>query len=306
VSSWPRSVWHFLRRTAEAADESNVPFLASALSFDGLLAAIPFVLLVLVGFTLLVQARVDVGPIDPESLFHGFFPRHNTFPGSDPLEPIERLLGGIVRNREGLTLVAFPTFLWFSSRLFGSMRNALNLVYDVGAEPTPSYGIVMAYVRNKVRDMLVALVVVSLFLLNTVLSAGLALLRGRGESLGPPWSFFVSQLGGLLTEAFAFLFSVSLFFVVYRFASTRRLSSGSLLRASVFAALGFELAKRLFGLYLARAVMPGNGFAGAEVGAVLLFVLWAYYMAMVFLLGGVVAERWEARRLQARQRALLA
>jgi membrane protein len=295
-----------VRRTAEAADESNVPFLASALSFDGLLAAIPFVLLVLVGFTVLVQVPGAVTEFDPEALFHRFLPAHDSTPGRDPLEPVEALLAAILKNRQGLTLVAGPTFLWFSSRLFGSMRNALNLVYDVGAEPTPAYGIIASYLRNKLRDMLVALVVVSLFLANTLFSAGIALLRARGESLALPWSFFVGEVGRALTEALALLFSISLFFVVYRFASTRRLSVSSLLIASAFAALGFELAKRLFGLYLARAVLPGSGFAGAQVGAILLFVLWTYYMAVVFLLGGVVAERWEAKRLQERQRALLA
>jgi hypothetical protein len=39
----------------------------------------------------------------------------------------------------------------------------------------------------------------------------------------------------------------------------------------------------------------------AQLGAVVLFVIWVHFMALVFLLGGVVAERWEARRLQTRQ-----
>jgi uncharacterized BrkB/YihY/UPF0761 family membrane protein len=38
---------------------------------------------------------------------------------------------------------------------------------------------------------------------------------------------------------------------------------------------------------------------------VVLFVLWVYYTAIVFLLGGVVAETWELRKMLRRQRAIL-
>jgi uncharacterized BrkB/YihY/UPF0761 family membrane protein len=43
----------------------------------------------------------------------------------------------------------------------------------------------------------------------------------------------------------------------------------------------------------------------ANIGAGVLFVLWVYYTALVFLLGGVVAETWELRRMQQRQRTIL-
>lgn len=283
-----------------------MPFLASALSFDALLAMVPFVLLVLVGFTLLVHLPGSNGVLDPESLFHAFLPRHNLTPGQDPLEPVEKLLASILRHREGLSLVAGPSFLWFSSRLFASMRNSLSLVYDTQAEPTRQRNIISAFVRNKARDLSVALVVVVLLLANTLLSAGIAVLRSRGETLGPPWSFLVGQAGRALTTGLTLAFSVSLFYVVYRFAATRRLSDRALMVGSIFSALGFELAKRLFGLYIARSIISTSRWTGAQFAALIVFVLWLYYMSMVFLIGGVIAERVEARRMQRRQRALLA
>jgi uncharacterized BrkB/YihY/UPF0761 family membrane protein len=36
-----------------------------------------------------------------------------------------------------------------------------------------------------------------------------------------------------------------------------------------------------------------------------LFVLWAYYTALVFLVGAVVAQTWNLREMQRRQRAEL-
>ena len=272
------------------------------MSFDALLAAVPLLLLMLIIFTYLVQGYAPEGTaLDPEALFHRFLPPHNSQPGFDPFGPVERLLGAVFRNRGNLSLLAVPTFLWFSTRLFGSMRNSLNFVYDVASRPTESHGIVGNYLRSKARDASLAMVIVVLSLANTVLSAGLSLLRARSEAAAVGHELLVGALGQAITEGFAFLFSIALFLLVYRFASPRRLSFPSVLIASVFAAVGFEIAKRLYGIYLTRTVLPTSAVGSAQLGAVVLFVIWVHYMALVFLLGGVVAERWEARRLQTRQ-----
>ncbi|MGE5927408.1 MAG: YhjD/YihY/BrkB family envelope integrity protein, partial [Gemmatimonadota bacterium] len=70
-------------------------------------------------------------------------------------------------------------------------------------------------------------------------------------------------------------------------------------------AIAFEIAKRLYGLYLTNFASVRGASGDATIGALVLFVLWLYYTALVFLLGGVVAETWELRRMQKRQRAIL-
>ena len=75
--------------------------------------------------------------------------------------------------------------------------------------------------------------------------------------------------------------------------------------ASTFTAVLFEIAKRLYGLYLANFASLEGPLGDANVGAAVLFVLWVFYTAIVFLLGAVVAETWELRAMQQRQRATL-
>ena len=128
----------------------------------------------------------------------------------------------------------------------------------------------------------------------------------RGSSrVIPQFAFFFSTLGRLMGELLAFGFSVSLFYVTYRYASARRLPWRTALLASVFTAVLFEVAKRLYGLYLASFASLEGASGDANIGAVVLFVLWIYYTAIVFLLGAVFAETWELRRMQQRQRATL-
>jgi membrane protein len=269
---------------------------------------VPFVLLLLIGLSHLAQALqggVDISHTDPTLLFHRFLPAHVDTAGQDPFDMFEGLLTRITRNRGGISLVAAPAFIWFSTRLFAGLRTSLNWVYDVAARPAPRRHFVLVYIRGKLHDVLMVLGTLLLFLLNTVMTAGLALLQARGSSVIPELRFFVSTLGRLLGELLAFSFLISLFYLVYRYASDRRLPWKTALMASCFAALAFELAKRLYGLYLANVATVGGASGDANVGAAVLFVLWVYYTGLVFLLGGVVAETWELRTIQTRQRAIL-
>ena len=47
VEGWHQSAWGVIKRTLELAYEDNIPFLASALSFDVILTSIPFLVLLL-------------------------------------------------------------------------------------------------------------------------------------------------------------------------------------------------------------------------------------------------------------------
>ena len=137
---WHRSPAGFLRRTLQAADENNIPFLASALTFDALLAAVPFVLLLLIGLTHLAQATagrhrpVDaVGPVPP------LLPAaHLDARPRSVRRWSRRLLVRISENRGQISLYAVPAFVWFSTRLFAGIRTSLNDIYDVSARPGPA------------------------------------------------------------------------------------------------------------------------------------------------------------------------
>jgi membrane protein len=259
----------------------------------------------LIGLTHLAQAVTQGPEVDTLYLFHRFLPPHSGLPDNDPFGVIERLLTGITENRGKLSIYAAPAFLWFSTRLFAGIRTSLNDIYDVSLRPPRPQPIILVYLLAKLRDSIMVVGTVFLFLANTLLTTGLAVLQARGAASVPQLAFFVSTLGRLLGEFLAFAFSVSLFYVTYRHASVRRLPWKTALLASIFTAVLFEIAKRLYGLYLANFTSFEAQGGDANLGAAVLFILWVYYTAIVFLLGAVVAETWELRKMQQRQRAIL-
>ncbi len=249
----------------------------------------------------MLEALVGAGPMNPEALLERYLPPHVLPDGSDPFEAIEIVLGRAMSVAGSLSLVAIPAFLWFATRLFAGVRTSLNAIFDVSIRPRRGHFLVL-YLRNKLRDLGMVLMTLALFLVNTTLTVGLtwvqAYSKGRfGEGLFSP----LLQLSG---ELLAFLFLIGLFFFLYRHASTRRVPWQGALLASAVMAAAFELAKRLYGLYLQEAARFGAAGVDATAGALILFVVWVYYSALVFLLGGVVVETWELRRLQRIQRSV--
>ena len=83
---------------------------------------------------------------------------------------------------------------------------------------------------------------------------------------------------------------------LYRYASPKRLPWSGALLASAVAAVGFEIAKRLFGLYLRYLNYSGQYSIEANVGAALLIILWLWYMSLVFLIGAAAADVWDRSR----------
>lgn len=276
------------------ADRHNLPFLASALTFDALLAAIPFLLLVLVALTHVAHLSPRSSVQDLQQLFQRLVPP-SASQGAGPFVAVEKFLLGLTRARATVSLYAVPLFIWFATRLFASIRTSLTLVYDVPRRPTGQH-FVIGYLAGKLRDAMMVLLTVALVLVNAGLGGGLKVLGARGRELiagVPALGFFVSGLGALVTQVVAFGFSVLLFYVVYRHACPRRLPRLAALAGSLFTALLFEVAKRGFGWYLHHLAVVNRFSADANLGAVLLFVLWLYYTALVFLLGAVVAETWD-------------
>ena len=271
---WHRTVTGVIRRTLEAAYEDNIPFLAGALAFDILLTAIPFVGLVLAVVGYLAQYQLATHQLNIHELLQRVLPE-SSGGESGTFAFIERTLGDLVARRGRLTLFAAPLFLWFSTRMFGGLRAALNDVFDTEENrPWP---------LAKLLDLAMVFVAGALFLANA----------------------FASTAGGLTAQFVPLVCSTLLFFVIFKFLPSRRIYWRTSLVASAFCAVAFEIAKRLYALYVDRFVTFDRLASDANLIAFVLFVLWIYYTAYVFLLGGEVAETYDLMRMRRVQRVRL-
>jgi membrane protein len=282
--------WHdarnFVRRVWEGASEANIPFLASGLAFDLLLAAVPFVIVVLALIGYVLNANAAASRLDLTSYLRHLFPSYGPRLGAGPFEPVIGMATDIVRSRGKLSLVGLPLFIFFATRLFGSLRAALCEVFDT-QETRP-------LLKAKLSDAVLVLATGLLVVLNIALSEGIALAVRHLVFV----EYFAAQL-----VAFGFL--IMLFVMIFEYAPARRIRWDTALVAAVACAVGFDLAKELLSVYF-RAFVTADRFTGnATLGGIILLVGWVYYMTFVFLIGAQIAQVYELRRRQAAQRAVL-
>jgi membrane protein len=201
---------------------------------------------------------------------------------TDPFRQVERFLSGVRESRAQLSVFGFPLFLLFSTRFFSGTRTALNEVFDTHESRSwwkglgLDFGLVMAAL----------LVVVT----STALTVQLA---------GLPFS------GRLLSSVSTFALGVLLFCLIYKVSPTRHVRWDTAFVAAAVAALGFEVLKRMYVVYLVEFTTLDRLISNNNVIALVLLVVWMYFTACIFLLGAEVAETYDLCRRQSEQRAIL-
>jgi membrane protein len=218
----------------------------------------------------LVQYQIATHQVNIHDLLQRFLPGNTT-----AFDRIEDALGHLVAQRGRITLIGVPLFLWFSTRLFGGLRAALNEVFDTDERrPWPV---------AKALD------------LSMVLVTGVLLVANA----------YLTTVPGLGAHVEALALGTLLFFLIFKFLPSRQIYWRTGLVASLFCAVASEIVKRLFAFYVSRFATLNNLASDANLVGFLLFLLWIYYTAYVFLLGGEVAETYDLMRMRRLQRVQL-
>src|SRR5690349_9278453 len=122
----------YAKRVWDNSGEDNVLFLAGGIAFNIMLAAVPFVLLLVWGATYvfdafnssLNSAETVIAAIDR------LLPMHQETPDA----AIHTMLADLFKSRGSLGTFSAIGFIWFSTRLFGSLRTVLANIFDIESE----------------------------------------------------------------------------------------------------------------------------------------------------------------------------
>ena len=281
----------YLVRMWDNAYEDNVLFLASGIAFDVLLAAIPFVITLVSGVTFVLNLSPATSNAEITDIIDRMLPPHSDAVG----QPVHHIINDALKAHHGLGLWSALIFLLLSTRLFASLRTVLAEVFDIEA----TRGII----AGKLFDVKMTLLATVLFGANTILSAYLVIARSRGVEILVDIGLRRDVMGSLEYLAgrlVAFLFLTVMFFAIYRYLPARRVRWQTATVASLFTSVLFELAKQLFSLVVVH-LDTASVYTGA-LAAIVIVVVWVYYSAIVFILGGEVGQVFELRRTRRRQR----
>jgi membrane protein len=145
-----------------------------------------------------------------------------------------------------------------------------------------------------------------LIVLYAALSFYLAIYTRSGVQLLAELGIRAEAIGSLqywLGQLVAFTVIFLMFFALYKFLPLRRVRARAAVVAALFTTALFELARHVFAR-LIGSFHPGSLYTGT-IAALVIAVVWVYYSALIFILGGEVGQVYELRRTRRRQRAVL-
>ena len=281
----------YAKRVWDNSGEDNIFFLAGGIAFNLLLAAVPFVLLFAAALAYLLNQSADASSAEINEIVYRFLP---TSPSGEE-STLGRVLVDIVKSRQAIGIYSVIGFVWFSTRLFGSLRSVLGLIFDIDSD--------RGIIAGKLFDIQITVVSSLLLVAYTALNAYLALATTRGLVFLGEIGVRKDMMGTLeynIGQVVAFFFIALMFFALYKFLPNRRIRWQMALVGSLFTSLLLEIAKRGFGAYV-RSFNPGSLYSGT-LAALIIVVVWTYYAAIIFILGGEVAQVYELRRVRRLQR----
>ena len=97
-----------------------------------------------------------------------------------------------------------------------------------------------------------------------------------------------------LTLSFSLLLSMLMFYLGYRFVPVRHMRPGPALAGAIVATVLWELAKQLFRLYIRQFGLYDQIYGA--LGVLVAFVMFVYYSAIVFVVGGAYAASLDGAR----------
>lgn len=273
----PKYIWNILREAGRRFDRDYGPFLASGLAFDLMLCILPF-LLILISISGYLLESSEQTHQDILAFLERALPI--------TLTELQSSLQQFIKDRKIIGAVGLISLLLAASRVFGGIRAVLEITF-----------------RRKLKFNLIT---GKLFDIGMVVLAGLLLFLSLGISYVitdlqnwlAEWlaahSYDFRKLNSFIAMTLAFTASSAMFFLMYRLPLEQQIPTRIILTLALLVALFWEIAKWLFGLYLANLgkfdVIYGS------FGVLVVLVLWIYYTAIIFVAGAEIGSAWQDLR----------
>jgi membrane protein len=251
--------------------------LAASLAFFTLLSFFPlvFLLLYLVSF---IVSQERIGYEFLLDFLQGFFP---TF-GAELAEEVKR-----VASEQAVRWVVLFTFAWFGLLVFYELDYAVNEVFEI-----PQH-------RHPLISMAVSIVLLGLvgllLILSYVVTQMLDLMVRNAPRIGGIDVVAVGAHELLLSYLLPFILVLTAVTCLYRYLPHTQPAWGHAMVGGLVLAVLWEFAKHVFSSYIQNLSVYSRMYGSLLV--VVLFLLWVYYSAALFLFGAAIVHRLQVHKI---------
>lgn len=287
----------FWRLIVTLVKKKDVFFSASAITFNLFICAIPFILLMIsiIGYILSYEdAFAEILRYGRE-LFPSFTYESRSGDVFRGAVTLETLLNPLIGARRIFGIIGTVILVFFSLGFFHTLKHVVFDIFEIEDRRHP----ILEMVYNFFTFGLVG----GVFLFFSLAISLVSLVSIDQFSL--PFTDMVFQLSwiyDLLNLLIPILFTLILFYIIFRYISEKRMQRKvALLAAAVYTAL-FEIAKLGVGYYLSYALGAYRYFYQGYTILVIIGV-WAFYSAALFVITTIIARAYQESFLNNRSMA---
>jgi membrane protein len=201
-----------------------------------------------------------------------------------------RLIGDLL-DRGGnsgsfATLAGVVSLAYGATVVFGALQDSLNTVWEV---PPTERGFIKQFFFKRLVSF-VAVMIVGVLLLVSLMIDAIISAAGKFVPESLPGSPFFLQAANFVASL---VLVTVLFALLYRVLPDSWVAWHDVWTGAAITALMFSTGKALIGLYLGHTT-TGSPFGAA--GSIVIFLLWVYYSAQIFLFGAEFTEVYAVAR----------
>lgn len=279
-----RNYWKLV---ADLCLKKHVFFNASAITFNLVICAIPFTLILIsiLGYILSIDAAFNELIRYGRELFPSFSFETQSGDVIEGAVTLEVLIEPLIGARQIFGIVGLIILLIFAQGLFHTLKHVLFDVFDIEDRKHPAMELVHNFFAFGVIGGVflffsIAISIISLFSFDDIVI---------------PYTEIVIELGwmaDMLTNVIPLIFTPLLFYAIFRYIGERRIDPKVALVAALSYTVMFELAKYGVGVYLEYALTAYRYFYQGYTVLILLGI-WVFYSAVLFVVTSILARAYQ-------------
>lgn len=268
-----------LKRTADAWISDKALRLSAALAYYAVFSIAPLLVIAIAVAGLVFGEKAVTGQLQSEL---------RNYIGGPAAEAVQSMVQSAARPEDGVTatITGFAVLLLGASGVFGALKDALNTIWEV--KPREDFDL-RAFVRGKILNFGMVLVIGFLLLVSLLLSTAIATLNHRLET--------VVELPAVVWTVVTFIVSMAvattLFAWIFKVLPDVHTDWRDVWTGAVITALLFEIGKTALSWYLGRESTV-NAYGAA--GSIVLLLLWVYYASCILLFGAEFTQVYARAR----------
>jgi len=280
-------IWDVLADSVKNYKSNGDVNQAAAMALYSILSAIPLFILTIVvaGYFFSSYPNVSDDIIDAIKGFNPYFS-----------EKLLAQLGQIERKKHLLGWAGVLGLIGLSSMVFNSMETALNIIFRSRKKRNYFISKLLAFSMIPAGWIIGSISFVISYAATLLVKQSVEIAEGLNISLG-----VIS--GALLRYAVPYLITVIFFYFIYRIIPSNKIRPAIALGGSALFALLMEIAKQLFTWYVANYTRYNVIFG--SLGTIVILVIWAFYVALIFLFCAELMSSYQRRDIILLERAML-